>query len=113
MAAPLTGGVRYNGPAGVLFSLTGLANQQASGGIAVAADFGGHLGSPQLNGILARDNLTYINTAYGTKLTNMQLAGRFTNDRLEITRLDAKAGDGTVSAHGWIGLAADSGFPIN
>ena len=41
MSAPLSGGIRYNGPAGVLFSLTGLANQQASGGIAVAADFGG------------------------------------------------------------------------
>ncbi|MBS0477989.1 MAG: translocation/assembly module TamB [Proteobacteria bacterium] len=112
MSAPLTGGVRYNGPAGVLFSLAGLANQQASGGIAVAADFGGRLGAPQLNGILRADNLTYINTAYGTKLTNMQLAGRFTNDRLEITRLEAKAGQGTVSAHGWVGLAADAGFPM-
>lgn len=112
MSAPLTGGVRYNGPAGVLFSLTGLANQQASGGIAVAADFGGQLGSPRLNGILRADNLTYINTAFGTKLTNMQLAGRFTNDRLEITKLEAKAGEGTVSANGWIGLAADAGFPL-
>jgi len=112
MSAPLTGGIRYNGPAGVLFSLTGLANQQASGGVAVAADFGGRLGAPQLNGILRADNLTYINTAYGTKLTNMQLAGRFTSDRLEITRLDAKAGEGSVSAHGWIGLAADAGFPM-
>ena len=112
MSAPLTGGIRYNGPAGVLFSLTGLANQQASGGIAAAADFGGQLGTPQLNGILRADNLTYINTAYGTKLTNMQLAGRFTNDRLEITRLDAKAGQGTVSAKGWIGLSSDDGFPL-
>ena len=113
MSAPLSGGIRYNGPAGVLFSLTGLANQQASGGIAVAADFGGRLGAPQLNGIVRADNLTYINTLYGTKLTNMQLAGRFTNDRLDITRLHATAGKGTVDAHGSIGLAADSGFPIN
>jgi translocation and assembly module TamB len=113
MSAPLSGGIRYNGPAGVLFSLSGLPNQQASGGIAVAADFGGRLGAPQLNGILRADNLTYINTAYGTKLTNMQLAGRFTNDRLEITTLHATAGKGTVDAHGSIGLAADSGFPIN
>ncbi|MBN8815028.1 MAG: translocation/assembly module TamB [Sphingomonas sp.] len=112
MSAPLTGGIRYNGPAGVLFSLTGLPNQQASGGIAVAADFGGQLGSPQLNGIVRADHLTYINTAYGTKLTDMQLAGRFTRDRLEITNLEAKAGQGTVSAKGWIGLAADAGFPL-
>jgi len=112
MAAPLSGGVRYNGPAGVLFSLSGLGGQSAAGGIAVAADFSGRLGAPQLNGIVRADDLTYINTTYGTKLTHMQLAGRFTNDRLDITRLQATAGKGTVTAHGSIGLAADSGFPI-
>ncbi|MES2097868.1 MAG: translocation/assembly module TamB domain-containing protein [Pseudomonadota bacterium] len=112
-ASPLSGGMRYNGPAGVLFSLSGLAGQQASGGIAVAADFSGTLGSPRLNGLLRADSLTYINSTYGTKLTQMKLAGRFTNDRLEITQMDAKAGKGTVSATGWIGLSADSGFPMN
>ncbi|THD36987.1 MAG: translocation/assembly module TamB [Sphingomonas sp.] len=112
-SAPLSGGVRYNGPAEVLFSLAGLANQQASGGIAVAADFGGRLGAPSLNGIVRADNLTYINSTYGTKLTAMQLTGRFSNDRLDITQLHATAGKGTVDAHGSIGLAADSGFPIN
>ncbi|MBN8807748.1 MAG: translocation/assembly module TamB domain-containing protein [Sphingomonas sp.] len=112
-ASPLTGGVRYNGPAGVLFSLAGLANQQASGGIAVAADFSGTLGSPHFSGIVRADDLTYINTAFGTKLTNMQIAGRFTDDRLELTQLHARAGKGTVDAHGSIGLAADSGFPID
>ncbi len=111
--APLTGGIRYNGPAGVLFSLTGFAGQQVVGGVVVAADFSGKLGAPQLNGIVRADNLTYINTNFGTKLTSMRLAGRFTNDRLDLTQLDAKAGSGTVSAHGSIGLSADAGFPVN
>jgi translocation and assembly module TamB len=43
----------------------------------------------------------------------MKIAGRFTNDRLDITQLDATAGDGTVKAKGTIGLAADQGFPMN
>jgi translocation and assembly module TamB len=43
----------------------------------------------------------------------MQLAGRFSNDRLEITRLQAKAGEGSIQAQGTIGLAADSGYPID
>jgi translocation and assembly module TamB len=111
--APLSGGIRYNGPAGVLFSLGGFAGQQVAGGVAFAADFAGHLGAPQLNGIVRADDLTYINSTYGTKLTKMHLAGRFTNDRLDITQFQGQAGDGTISASGTVGLAASSGFPVN
>jgi len=112
-AAPLSGGIRYNGPSGVLFSLSGLSGQQVAGGVVVAADFSGRLGTPQLNGIVRGDNLTYINSNYGTKLTQMKLAGRFTNDRLDISQLNAKAGDGTVEASGWVGLSADQNFPMS
>ncbi len=112
-AAPLSGGIRYNGPSGVLFSLAGLAGQQVAGGVVVAADFSGHLGTPQLNGIVRADDLTYANSTYGTKLTRMKLAGRFTNDRLEVSQMSAKAGDGTVEANGWVGLSADQNFPMN
>ena len=113
MSAPLGGGIRYNGPSAVLFSLAGLAQQQLSGPIAVAADFSGRASAPQLNGLIRADNLTYDNDVYGTRLTNIRIAGRFTNDRLEITQLNAKAGSGTVQAQGSVGFAADSGFPIN
>ncbi len=113
MAAPLSGGIRYNGPSAVLFSFAAIPNQQLSGPIAIAADFSGRLDAPQLNGLIRADNLTYDNETYGTRLSRMQLAGRFTNERLEITRLNAKAGDGSVQATGSIGLAAASGFPID
>src|SRR3546814_9425290 len=39
MGAPLSGGIRYNGPAGTLFSFAGLSDQTLSGAIGVAADF--------------------------------------------------------------------------
>jgi translocation and assembly module TamB len=113
MAAPLGGGIRYNGPAGVLFSLGGFADQQLSGPIGVAADFSGRVSAPRLNGIVRASNLTYENETYGTRLSNMRLNGRFTNDRFELTELAANAGDGTVQAQGSVGLAADAGFPID
>ena len=113
MQAPLSGGIRYNGPSAVLFSLAALPGQQLSGPIAVAADFSGRVSAPQLNGLIRADNLTYDNETYGTRLSQMKIAGRFSNDRLELTSLNARAGDGTVQAQGTVGLAADSGFPID
>ncbi|URW76714.1 translocation/assembly module TamB domain-containing protein [Sphingomonas donggukensis] len=112
-AAPLSGGIRYNGPAGVLFSLGGFAGQQLSGPIGVAADFGGRVSAPQLTGIVRASNLTYENEIYGTRLTNMRVNGRFTNDRFELTELNARAGEGTVAAQGTVGLSSVAGFPID
>jgi translocation and assembly module TamB len=111
--APLGGGIRYAGPADVLFSFAGLADQQLTGGIAVAADFGGRLGAPRLNGVVRANALTYDNETFGTRVTQMRLDGRFTNDRLDIRDFSGRAGDGTVQASGTVGLAADSGFPMN
>ncbi len=113
MQAPLAGGIRYNGPSAVLFSLAALPNQQLSGPIAVAADFSGRVSAPRLNGLIRADNLTYDNETYGTRLSQMKIAARFNNDRLELTSLSARAGDGSVQAQGSVGLAADSGFPID
>jgi len=113
MAAPLSGGIRYNGPSAVLFSLAALPNQSLNGPIAIAADFSGTVQAPRINGLVRADNLTYDNETFGTRLSRMQLAARFNNDRLELTRLEARAGDGTISATGSVGIAAASGFPID
>src|SRR3546814_1960537 len=52
MGAPLSGGIRYNGPAGTLFSFAGLSDQTLSGAIGVAADFSGRLQSQQFTGLV-------------------------------------------------------------
>lgn len=111
--APLGGGIRYAGPADVLFSFAGLADQQLTGGLAVAADFGGRLADPRLNGVVRANALTYENETFGTRVTQMRLDGRFTNDRLELRDFSGRAGDGTVRASGAVGLAANSGFPMD
>ncbi len=112
-AAPLSGGLRYNGPADLLPALAGLTDHQLAGPIGIAADFGGRLAEPQLAGLVRASGLTYLNTVYGTRLTDLSLAGQFTNDRLEINRLTGKAGDGAVTAQGRIGLASAAGYPVD
>lgn len=112
LAAPLSGGLRYNGPASTLFSLAALPDQNLTGAIGVAADFSNRVQTPVLTGVVRANNLTYENNAYGTRLTNMKLRGEFTNDRLQVTELTATAGDGTISGSGFVSLSSEKGFPI-
>ncbi|UZK67079.1 translocation/assembly module TamB domain-containing protein [Sphingomonas sp. M1-B02] len=112
MEAPLSGGIRYNGPAAVPFSLAGLTNQHLSGGIGIAADFSGRVSAPQLAGIVRGENLTYGNETYGTQVTNLKIDGRFSNDEFILTQASGRAGDGTITAQGRIGLSSEAGYPI-
>lgn len=112
-AAPLSGGIRYNGPAEVLWTMTGISGQTLSGPIALGADFGGRLEAPTLNGVLRANALRYENETYGTVITNLKLDGRFTQSSLQIQTLTGNAGSGTLSASGTIGLDAANGFPMD
>ncbi len=111
--APLSGGIRYNGPADTLFSFAGSADQQLSGPIGVAADFSCRVAAPCLNGVVRANALTYENQTYGTRLTQMALSGHFSGDRLTIERLTAKAGTGSVAAQGFASLSAEAGYPMD
>jgi translocation and assembly module TamB len=112
LAAPLSGGLRYNGPASTLFSLAALPDQDLKGAIGVAADFSGRVQTPVLTGVVRANNLVYENNAYGTRLTKMKIRGEFTNDRLEVTELTANAGDGTISGQGFVSLSSAKGYPL-
>lgn len=113
LEAPLGGGVRYNGPAATLFSFAGQPNQTLEGSIGVAADFAGRLDTPELTGIVRGQSLEYRNQLFGTRLSGMALSARFDGSRLEIERLAADAGDGRVSAEGFVSLSAESGYPMD
>ncbi|MET3710132.1 translocation and assembly module TamB [Sphingomonas trueperi] len=112
MAAPLSGGIRYNGPAALPFAFAGLPNQQLTGAIGMAADFTGRVDRPLLNGIVRADNLTYDNEGTGTRLTNLKIDGQFSNDAFVLNQVTARAGDGSVSASGRVGLSSADGFPM-
>ena len=111
-AARLGGGIRYNGSASTLFSLAALRDQRMAGNIALAADFSGTLQDPVLAGLVRADGLTYDSEKYGTRLTDMHVRGSFANDHLEVSELTAKAGDGTVSASGYVSLSSAKGYPL-
>ena len=111
--APLSGGIRYIGPADALFSLAGLTDQTLAGPLGLAADFAGRVEQPQLTGIVRGRNLVYANTTYGTRLTNLAIQGRFTGERLQVDQLTADAGSGLVAGSGFVSLAAASGYPAN
>ncbi|MEA3029371.1 MAG: translocation and assembly module TamB [Sphingomonadales bacterium] len=113
LAAPLEGGIRYNGPADVPMSFANFPGHHLSGPIGIAADFSGRVQAPQFTGIVRANNLVYQNETYGTRITNLAVDGRFSAAQLEIVRLAGRAGRGTVEGHGTIGLAASAGFPIN
>lgn len=112
LAAPLSGGIRYNGPADTLFSLAALADQSLTGNIGVAADFSGRVQQPQLSGVVRANDLVYENDLYGTRLTKLRVRGVFTNDQLEVTELTATAGKGTISGKGIVNLSSAKGFPV-
>jgi translocation and assembly module TamB len=112
LAAPLSGGIRYNGPADTLFSLAALADQSLNGNIGVAADFSGRVQRPQLTGVVRANDLIYENDAYGTRLTKLRVRGLFTNDQLEVTELSAQAGNGTITGAGFVNLSSAKGFPV-
>jgi translocation and assembly module TamB len=113
MAAPLSGGVRYNGPAAVIFSLAGLSDQQLTGPIGIAADFAGQVENPRLTGVVKGSNLVYENETYGTRFSAMKIDGSFNNDQFILNAMTATAGSGTVSAQGQIGLSSAQGFPMS
>jgi translocation and assembly module TamB len=112
MGAPLSGGIRYNGPAAVPFSLAGLTNQHLTGAIGIAADFSGRVREPDLVGVVRGENLTYGNETYGTQITNLSIAGRFSDDELILEQANGRAGEGTITAQGRIGLSAANGYPM-
>jgi translocation and assembly module TamB len=113
LAAPLQGGIRYNGPADLPMSFANFPGHQLSGPIGIAADFSGRVDAPQFTGVVRANNLTYRNEIYGTRITNLALDGRFTADRLEIASLSGRAGSGTIQGSGTVGLASSAGFPID
>src|SRR3546814_18501593 len=90
-----------------------MPDQRVGGPVAVAADFSCRVFDPCLDGVIRGRGMTYENQTYGTRLTDMVVDGRFTGNRLEIDKLTATAGDGSLPASGYVSLAAADGYPMN
>jgi len=114
LAAPLAAQVRYNGPAGALWPLTGIEAFDFRGPIAIAADFGGRLGEPTVRGVMRSQGLRFESTLIGTVVENVRLDSRFAGSRLELASFSGTTGDdGRISGSGYIDLSVVRGFPMD
>ncbi len=113
MTAPLFAQIRYNGPADTLWRLTGVESFDLSGPVAVGADVGGTLRSPQIRGSFATKGLRLESPLSGTVLTGVQARGSFGGSRLVIENFTATAGRGTLAGRAAFDLAAARGFGID
>ena len=113
LAAPLGGGIRYNGPADTLFSFAGMRGQRLTGPVGLAADFSCRVQDPCISGVVRGRNLAYENLTYGTRLTAMNLSGRFDGNSLQLEELTARAGSGSIAARGQVSLSAEQGYPMD
>lgn len=114
LAAPLTAQLRFNGPAGALWPLTGIEAFDIRGPLAISADLGGKLGEPTVRGIMRSQDLRLESTVLGTVVENIKLDSRFSGSRLEFVSFEGKAGNGgSVAGEGYIDLSIIRGFPMD
>jgi translocation and assembly module TamB len=114
LAAPLVAQLRWNGPAGALWPLTGIEAFEFRGPVALSADLGGRLGEPTVRGLIRAQALRFESTALGTVVEDLTLDGRFAGSRLELADFSGKAGEkGRVTGSGNIDLSAVRGFPLD
>jgi translocation and assembly module TamB len=112
-AAPITGQLRYAGPAQDLWGLSGLTALDLRGAVQVAADLSGTLGDPQIAGrIIARDARVEA-PLLGAVATGTSLDARFNASRLELTRFAGTSGSGRITGSGSIDLSLERGFPMD
>jgi translocation and assembly module TamB len=114
LASPLVAQLRFNGPAGALWPLTGIEAFDIRGPVAISADLGGRLGEPTVQGVVRSEDLRLESTLLGTVVDNIKLDSRFAGSRLEFTGFEGTTGEsGRVSGSGYIDLSVERGFPMD
>lgn len=114
LRAPITGQIRYAGPAQAVWGLSGLEALDVRGPLAVDVALGGVVEDPQLNGRLATRGARAELAILGAVVDQVALDGRFTGARLELTRFAGRVGnDGSISGTGGIDLSAARAFPMD
>jgi translocation and assembly module TamB len=112
--APLFAQLRYDGPADILWRLSGVETIDLSGPVAIGADVGGRLADPVIRGSLRTTAMRLESAVSGTVVTGLQASGRFDGSRLVIdTYSGATPRGGTVKGHAAFDLASSRGFGID
>jgi translocation and assembly module TamB len=112
-SAQFSGGLRYDGPAEVLWGLGGVGGQTLSGPVALGLDVSGRGDAPQLTGVVRGQGLRFTAPSWGAVIDHMDVAGAFSGSRLDLTHLTARAGQGTIEATGFADVSQAGGFPLD
>jgi translocation and assembly module TamB len=112
-SAQFSGGLRYDGPADVLWGLGGVGGPTLSGPVALGLDVAGRGDAPQLTGVIRGQGLRFADPASGAVIDHMDVAGAFKGSRLDLTQLTARAGQGTLEASGFADVSQAGGFPLD
>jgi translocation and assembly module TamB len=112
--APLRAQVRYNGAADTLWRLTGIELIDLSGPAAIAADMGGTLENPIINGTVRTAGARLESAVTGMVIDNLESVGRFGGSQLRIERFTGRTeGGGAVAGSGTLDFAAANGVGLD
>jgi translocation and assembly module TamB len=112
--APMRAQLRYNGPADTLWRLTGIELLDLSGPAAIAADMGGTLAVPLIDGSVRTSGARLESAVTGMVVDNLETAGQFSGSQLRIASFSGRTeGGGTVSGSGALDFAAARGVGMN
>lgn len=111
--AALAAQLRYSGPADTLWRLTRVELFDLTGPVAIAADVGGTVASPQIRGLVRANGARIQSATTGTDLTNVQAAGRFAGSRLQVQSFTATAGAGRVTGAGNFDFGGAQGIALD
>jgi translocation and assembly module TamB len=105
--APLFAQLRYAGPADTLWRLSGTELFDLTGPIAIGADIGGRLASPQIRGSLRTSGARLESSVTGMVLDRIVADARFSGPQLIFTKLTgATGGGGSLDGSGNVTFAA-------
>ncbi|MDI2089856.1 translocation/assembly module TamB domain-containing protein [Commensalibacter oyaizuii] len=93
-------------------AIVGAFGQQVKGMVNMAMQINGNMTSPSITGTVNLANGSFRDYAQGVSIRNMQASIVGQKDRILLQSFTAKAGDGTMSANGQIGIF-QPGLPID
>jgi len=108
---PIDGKLTWQGPIAPLWDLVPAELHELSGMGDVQASVSGTVGQPNLGGAFALNKGRYESLEAGTLLTDLQLDGDLSGNRIQLSRLSAKdGGDGTLDASGTLAIEPGGGL---
>lgn len=111
-SAPVTGGIRWNGPAETLWALAAQEGHDLAGPLSLRADIGGVVGDPNVSGQFRTRGARYENLKLGARVSDFSMRGSFRGPSIRIEEAQGKVGKrGTVALSGEATLSSARGWP--